>query len=148
MGPLVANAWWITVYLALTLVLLSWDSPVVVPLALGFIVIGYLVTIAAAIGSRAGVRKIIDRSRQQRLSRLRLRIDEFESRFEDLSRKESAQLRDLLFLHNAVRDAPVSSTHGGTLTRTAAALIVPTIMFVITVFGEVSAQRFLDAILP
>jgi hypothetical protein len=32
--------------------------------------------------------------------------------------------------------------------RTAAALILPTIMFVVTVFGEVSAERFLDAILP
>ena len=148
MQPLLANAWWITVYLALTLVLLSWDSLLVVPLALGFIVIGYLVTIAAAIGSRAGVRKIIDGSRRQRLARLRHRIDAFESRFEDLSRKESARLRDLLFLHNAIRDAPTSSPHGSTLARTAAALILPTIMFVVTVFGEVSAERFLDAILP
>ncbi len=78
---------------------------------------------------------------------LRNRIDTFESRFADPSPEESERLRDLLLLHNTIRDAPTTSTTQS-LVRAAAGLIVPTIVFVITVFGEVSAERILDAILP
>jgi hypothetical protein len=139
---------WITVFLVLTVVLVSWDSPLVLPLAVGFVVIGYLSTFGLAFSNRASVRRIIERSRNQRLAVLRHRIDTFESRFADLSPEESEQLRDLLFLHDKIRDAPKTPATARTLVRTAAALILPTIMFVVTVFGEVSAERILDAILP
>jgi hypothetical protein len=139
---------WITGFLVLTVVLVGWGSPLVLPLAVGFLVIGYVATIGAALGWRASVRKIIERSRQQRLALFRSRIDAFEPCMVDLSHEESEQLRDLLFLHDKIRDASSSPTTARTLMRTAAALIVPTIMFVITVFGEVSAERFLDGILP
>jgi hypothetical protein len=139
---------WITIILVMTLVLVPWGSPLLIPLAAGFIVIGYLVTLGAAFGSRGAIRKIIETSRQQQLSVLRDRIDAFESRFADLSSEESERLRDLLSLHGMIRDAPSAPTHSRNLLRTAAALIPPTIMFAITVFGEVSAERFLDAILP
>ena len=79
---------------------------------------------------------------------LRQRIDTFESRFADLSPDESEHLRDLLFLHDKIRDAPKTSATARTLLSASAALILPTIMFVVTVFGEVSAERILDAILP
>jgi hypothetical protein len=143
-----AAGFWITIFLIMTVVLVGWDSPLVLPLAVGFIVVGYLATIGAALGWRASVRKIIERSRQQRLALFRSRIDAFETRMVDLSHEESEKLRDLLFLHDKIRDAPTSPTHGRTLMRTAAALILPTIVFVVTVFGEVSAERILDAILP
>jgi hypothetical protein len=139
---------WITIFLVLAVVLVSWDSPMVLPLAAGFVVIGYLSTIGLALSNRASVRKIIERSRQERLAVLRHRIDAFKPRMADLSPQESEHLRDLLFLHDKIRDAPTTPTHARTLVRTAAALILPTIMFVVTVFGEVSAERFLDAILP
>jgi hypothetical protein len=140
-------AFWITVFLVVTLVLVPWDSPVVVPLAVGFIVMGYLATIGAALGTRACVRKIVERARHQQLERLRQRINPYRSRYTELSPPESEQLRGLIDLHNTIRDAPTTSTTR-TLWRTAAGLIVPTIVFVITVFGEVTAERFLDAILP
>jgi len=139
---------WITIFLVLTVVLVSWDSPLVLPLAVGFVVIGYLTTIGVAVLYRASVRKIIDRSRNQRLAVLRSRIDTLEPRFADLSPQESEHLRDLLFLHDKIRDAPAAPTTTRTLLRTAAGLLIPTIAFVITVFGEVSAERILDAILP
>jgi hypothetical protein len=139
---------WITAFLVLTAVLVSWDSPLVLPLAVGFVVIGYLTTIGLAVSNRASVRKIVERSRQQRLAVLRHRINTFESRFADLSHEESERLRDLLFLHGEIRDAATTPAHARTLLRTAAALIVPTIAFVVTVFGEVSAERLLDAIFP
>jgi hypothetical protein len=139
---------WITFFLVLTAVLVSWDSPLVLPLAVGFVVIGYFTTIGLAVSNRAGIRKIVERSRQQRLAVLRHRINTFESRFADLSHEESERLRDLLFLHGEIRDAATTPAHARTLLRTAAALIVPTIAFVITVFGEVSAERLLDAIIP
>ena len=143
-----ASGWWMTVFLLLTVFLVSWDSPVVVPLAVGFIVIGYFSTFGAVFGSRAGVRKIIERSRNQRLAVLRARIDGFEGRFADLSPEEADRLRDLLFLHDKIRDAPVTPSRDRPFVRTAAALVLPTVMFVVTVFGEVSAERVLDAILP
>ncbi|MDF1595195.1 MAG: hypothetical protein P1T08_03730 [Acidimicrobiia bacterium] len=139
---------WITAWLVLAVVLVGWDSPLVLPLAVGFVVIGYLTTIGLAFGNRASVRKIVERSRQQRLALFRSRIDTFEPRMVDLSPEESEQLRDLLFLHHEIRDAPTSSTATHTAVRTAAGLLIPTIVFVITVFGEVSAERILDAILP
>jgi hypothetical protein len=139
---------WTTVFLILTLVLVSWGSPLTVPLAVGFISIGYVTTIGLTFSNRASVRKIIERSRNQRLSMLRTEIETFESSFVHLSPEESEHLRDLMFLHDKVRDAPTAPTHSRTLLRTAAALVPPTIAFVITVFGEVSAERFLEAILP
>jgi hypothetical protein len=143
-----AAGWWITVFLVMTVVLVSWDSPLVLPLAVGFVAIGYLSTIGLAVSNRASVRKIIERSRQERLAMLRSRIDVFGPRCADLTPQESERLRDLLFLHNEIRDAPSSPTAAGTVLRTAAALTLPTIMFVVTVFGEVSAERILDALLP
>ena len=66
----------------------------------------------------------------------------------DLSPQESEELRDLLFLHDKIRDAATHPPRPATALRTAAGLLIPTIAFVITVFGEVSAERLLDAILP
>jgi len=79
---------------------------------------------------------------------LRRRIDTFEPRFADLSPEETENLRDLLFLHHDIRDAPTTPAHARTLMRTASALILPTIIFLVTVFGEVSAERLLDALRP
>jgi hypothetical protein len=140
--------WWITVFLVTSGVLVGWNSPLVLPLALGFVVIGYLTTIGMAVSNRASVHTIIERSRQQRLGVLRQRIDTFESRFLELSPPEAEELQRLLFLHDKIRDAPAAPADSRTFLRTAAALIPPTVMFVITVFGEVSAERLLDAILP
>jgi cobalamin biosynthesis protein CobD/CbiB len=87
---------WITIFLVLAVVLVSWDSSLVLPLAAGFVVIGYLSTIGLALSNRASVRKIIERSRQERLAVLRHRIDAFKPRMADLSPQQSEHLRDLL----------------------------------------------------
>jgi hypothetical protein len=141
------TAYWITGVLMLVLVLVSWDSPLVLPLSVGFIGLGYLVVIGSALGSRSSVRKTVERARHQQLDELRERIAPFESRY-DLSRRESEQLRELLFLHDRIRDAPASPSATHTVLRAAAGLILPTIVFVITVLGEVTAERLIDAILP
>ena len=73
---------------------------------------------------------------------LRDRIDAFEPRFADLSQEESERLDDLLSLHNTIRDAPATFSATHTAARAATRLIVPTIVFIITVFGEVSAEGF------
>jgi hypothetical protein len=79
---------------------------------------------------------------------LRDRIDEFGPRFADLSAREAERLRDLMEVHNMIRDAPGTPTTARTLITTAVGVIVPTVMFLITVLGEVYAERFLDTILP
>jgi hypothetical protein len=139
---------WITIFFVLTWGLVSWDSPLVLPLAAGFVVFGYLSTIGLAFSNRASVRKIVERVRDQRLAELRDRIEAFPPRYTDLTSNEVEDLRGLLSLHNMIRDAPTSPTAAHTIGRTAAALILPSIMFVVSVFGEVSAERILDSILP
>lgn len=143
-----AAGFWITIFLVLTVVLVSWESPLVLPLAVGFVLIGYLSTIGTAVSGRASVRRIVDGSRRRRLAALQDRIEAFEPRLGDLSHQEAQRLRDLLQLHNAIRDAPTTPTTARTVLSAAAGLILPTIMFAITVFGEVSAERLLDRLLP
>jgi hypothetical protein len=139
---------WITIYLVLSVFLVSWESPLVVPLAVGFIVIGYLAAIGQAVSSRASVRKIVERIRLERMRGLQRRIEAFGPHYTELSPHQSEELRNLLFLHDTIRDAPASPAATHAVARTAAGLLLPTIAFVITVFGEVSAERLLDAILP
>lgn len=143
-----ATGFWITAFLVLTVVLVSWDSPLVVPLGAGFIVIGYFALFGAAFKNRSSVQRIVQRVREQRLEGLRERIDGFEPNYADLSREESQELRDLLFLHHEIRDAPSTPTTARTVLHTAVGLIIPTILFLATVFGEVYAERFLDNVLP
>jgi hypothetical protein len=147
-GEAFATGIWITIYLLLTVVVVTWDSPLVVPLGGGFILLGYLATLGAALSGRAGIQKIVQRAREQRLRGLQERIDDFGPTYADLSPEESQQLRDLLFLHDKIRDAPATPTTARTVMHTAVTLIIPTILFLATVFGEVYAERFLDAILP
>ncbi len=47
-----------------------------------------------------------------------------------------------------MRDAPTTPTATHTLMHTLVGLIVPTVPFVATVFGEVYTGRIFDAILP
>ncbi|HEX6302462.1 MAG TPA: hypothetical protein VF148_18585 [Acidimicrobiia bacterium] len=143
-----ATGMWITLYAVLALVLVGWDSPLVLPVAAGFIVIGYLTTIGEALGTRASIQKIVKRVRDQRLQGLQDRIDGFGPSYTDLSPLESEQLRGLMDLHDRIRDAPTTPTTTRTVMHTALGLMIPTIMFVVTVFGEVYAERFLNAILP
>jgi hypothetical protein len=139
---------WFTTFLVLTIVLVSWDSPLVIPLGAGFIVIGYLVQFVAALRNRGNIQRIVQRARERSLAGLRSRIEEFRSRYTHLSPQETDQLRDLLFLHDKIRDAPTTPTKTRTVIQTAAGLIIPTILFLATVFGEVYTERFFDTILP
>lgn len=139
---------WVTLYLVLTVTLVSLDSPLVLPLGVGFMVFGYLATIGRTLGLRTSIQKIIERIRDERLRGLQHQIDAFGPRYADLSIQESKQLEHLLRLHDYIRGAPTTPTTTHTLARTAAGLLVPTVVFIVTVFGEVSAERILDAILP
>lgn len=139
---------WITVFLVLTIVLVSWESPLVVPLGVGFILIGYIALLGAAVSNRSSVQRVVQDVRERRLQGLRDRIDAFGPNYEDLSPRESQQLGELLSLHDRIRDAPATPTAARTVLHTAVGLVIPTLMFLATVFGEVYAERFLDGILP
>lgn len=139
---------WISVFLVLTIVLVSWDSPLVAPLATGFIVIGYVATFTLTLRNRASIQKIVRRARGQRLQELQERIDDFEPRYLHLTPQELDQLQGLFSLHDKIRDAPATPTTTRTVLHTAVGLIIPTLLFIATVFGEVYAERILDTILP
>jgi hypothetical protein len=143
-----ATGMWITTYLALSLVLVGWGSPLLLPIGVGFVMIGYLATIGQVFGIRASIARIVRRARDQRLQGLRHRIEAFEARYTALSAQEYEHLGHLLDLHDRIRNAPTAPTTTHTAMHTAVGLIIPTLMFVVTVFGEVSAERILDTILP
>lgn len=143
-----ATGMWVTIYLMLTLVIVSWDSPVVMPLAVGFITLGYLITFAWAVRGRSAIQQIVHRSRIERLAALQDRLEAYEPRLAELPPEEAEQAKHLIELHATVRDAPNAPSAANTLVHASAGLIVPTIAFIITVFGEVSAARILEAILP
>ncbi|HSL26074.1 MAG TPA: hypothetical protein VLA54_07295, partial [Acidimicrobiia bacterium] len=86
--------------------------------------------------------------RDQRLRGLQHRIDVFGPRYTELSLRESEQLGHLIDLYDRIRDAPTTPTTTRTVMHAAVGLIIPTIMFVVTVFGEVYAERVLDFLLP
>lgn len=111
-------------------------------------VIGYLALFGEALSNRSSIQKIVQRVREQRLEGLQERINEFGPTYTDLSPQESRELRDLLFLHDKIRDAPTTPTTARTVMHTAVGLIIPTVLFIATVFGEVYAERFFSAILP
>ena len=138
----------VTLGLVLAASLVSWSSPMAVTLAVSLGAACYLVTIYTALRHRSIIKKIVQRARDRHLGRLQNEINLFRSRYTQLSQEESERLRGLIDLHHTIRDAPASPTTTYALSRAAAGLIVPTIMFVITVLGEVSAERFLDAVLP
>ncbi|MEX1280153.1 MAG: hypothetical protein AB1Z55_05480, partial [Acidimicrobiia bacterium] len=143
-----ATVFWISLYLVVAVVLVSWSSPVVVPVAAGFLAFGYVATLLDTLGARAGIQRIVQRARELRLAPLQRRIRAYGPRYDDLSPQEAARLRDLMELHDRVRDAPSTPTASRTLLHTLAALLVPTVLFLISVSGEVYAERVLDAILP
>jgi hypothetical protein len=137
----------ITLLFLLVLVLISWDSPLVLPLGVGFLVIGYLTMIGVALGDRAAIRRIVERARDQQLDGLQQMIEPYRSRYTQLTPQQTEQLRGLLDLHNQIRDAPsTATTH--TLWRSLAGLLLPTLVFALTVLAEVSAERLLESILP
>ena len=142
------NGVWISLYLAMTVTLVSWESPAVVPLAIGYLLIGYVLTIGATLYQRSGIQRIVEGSRAQSLALLRRRIEAFGPPAADLGVAEAERVHRLVELHNLVRDAPSTPAPTRSLFRVAAGMVLPTIMFLITVFGEVYAERVLDMFLP
>jgi hypothetical protein len=136
-----------TITLALAVVLVSPTSPVLLPLAAGLTLMGYVTTFASMAAVRSGVRKIVQRVRDRHLTLLQDRIDSYSPRFGELAAAESEELEHLIALYNSLRDAPSSPKRTESLGHAVVALIVPTVMFVITVFGEVYAERFLERFL-
>jgi hypothetical protein len=142
------NGVWISIYLVMTVILVSWESAAVVPLAVGYLMIGYVLTIGATLYQRAGIQRIVEGSRARSLALLRHRIEAFGPPSGDLSVEDAERLHRLIELHNLVRDAPSTPAPTRSVVRALAGLIIPTVMFLFTVFGEVYAERVLDSILP
>jgi hypothetical protein len=138
----------VTLFLALSVLLVTWDSPLVLPLAVGFIVMGYLTTFGTMAAVRSSVHKIVLRIRDRNLAALQHRIDAYGAKVDDLSPEESEQVQAFIALHHTIRDSPTSPRTGRTVTQATAALIIPTVLFFLTVFSEVYAERILDTVLP
>ncbi|HEX6128271.1 MAG TPA: hypothetical protein VF071_04525 [Candidatus Limnocylindria bacterium] len=138
----------VTFSLVLAVLLVGPESPLVLPLAAGFIGWGYATTFASMVAVRAGVRTIVAKSRERNLAALQSRIDAYGPPFAERSPADAARVEHLIALHRAIREAPASPSASRTLIHTMVALVIPTAMFIVSVFGEVIAERLLDALLP
>jgi hypothetical protein len=138
----------VTLSLMLAIVVVGLDSALLLPLAASFVLWGYLTTFASMLGVRSSVRRIVERIRDRNLAEVQRRIDALGPRFADLPHEDAQRLEHLITLHNAIRVAPTSPGTSQTLVHAAVALIIPTTMFVVTVFGEVLAERLLEGVLP
>ncbi len=79
---------------------------------------------------------------------LQARLEVYEPGSGTRAASEPGEFDQLITLYVALRDASTHPRWTTSLGQTAVALLVPTLMFVITVFGEVSAERLLERILP
>lgn len=138
----------VTLSLVLALILVSFDSPLVLPLAGGFVVWGYITTLVSMVGVRSSIGRIATRTRDANLALLQAELDRYRDRFASLSTEEASEVEHLLTLHAAIQDAPTTPRASRAFAHAAVALVIPTAMFVLTVFGEVIAERILDALLP
>ncbi|HSJ35423.1 MAG TPA: hypothetical protein VLB85_10250 [Acidimicrobiia bacterium] len=137
---------WVTLWLVLSVVLVSWDSPLV-PLAVGFIVIGTSPrsvrpspsAVASTASSSGSSPAADDTATAHRDFRVPVRRS-LPSGFGAAARTHRPPQHDPGCPHLA------HQVH--TLMHAAAGLIVPTILFVLTVFGEVYTERVFDALLP
>lgn len=138
----------VTLSLVVAVLLVGLESPLVPPLAAGFVGWGYATTFASMVGVRASVRTIVAKARDRNLAALQRRIDAYGPPFAERTPTDASRVEHLVALHRAIREAPTSPSASRTLLHTMVALLIPTAMFVVSVFGEVMAERVLDALVP
>ncbi|MGZ6807703.1 MAG: hypothetical protein ACXVGG_13915, partial [Mycobacteriaceae bacterium] len=138
----------ITVYLAMTVVLLSLASPLLVPIAVAVIVTGYITTFVSITAMRADIREIVRRVQEDHLALLRARIASFGTRPSELSSEELEQVQRLIAVYNVTRDAPTSPSRKQSLSHAVQGLAIPTVTFLAAVFAQEYAGRILDQLLP
>lgn len=138
----------VTIYLVLALVIVSLDSPLLLPVALGVVVTGYLTTFVSMVAVRSAVRRIVQRIRDEQLAVLQQRLGAYGTRAGELTSREADDVSKLLTLHHLIRDTPTSPRSAQTLVHAVTALLVPTLAFLIAVLSEVYAERLLDQLLP
>lgn len=114
----------------------------------GLALVSFVLDTVSVLSVRRGVQRIVRHTRDAALDRLRRRIDSFEPRLEDLTPKESEQLRDLIATYAAVREAPTGPSGAETFGHAVTALAIPALAFFLAVMSEVYAERVLDQLLP
>jgi hypothetical protein len=138
----------VTQYVVLSAFLVSLESPLLIPVAGTFTVIGYVAVGVAVVQTRRAARTIAVSVRDRHLRVLEDRIEAFGDRLAGLTPAENDELRHLLETYRAVREMPTRPSTSETFGHAAKALIIPTLGLLIAVMSEVYAERLLDQLLP
>ncbi|EWT07094.1 hypothetical protein N864_12560 [Intrasporangium chromatireducens Q5-1] len=109
---------------------------------------GYLVTILSYVSVRASVRTIVRRHQQRTLEQLQHQVDDLGVRVGDLTPAQTGQLRAVMAVYDAVRDAPLTPRSSEAGSHAVTALAVPGIGFFLAVLAEVYAERLLGQLVP
>ena len=137
-----------TQYLAFAVVLVSFDSALVLPVVAVFTSTGYVTIAVVVLSVRRAVRTISTRIRDSDLAALEGRIDGFGTRLGSLTPAENDELRHLIETYRTVRDAPTVPGASETFGHAAKALVISTIGLLIAVLSEVYAERLLNQLVP
>lgn len=138
----------VTVYIVFMMVLLSFDSPLLVPVVIALVAIHYFTIIASVVVTRASVRRIVQQAKEGHTRELKRRITSLAADPYDLTETSYDEFERLNRLHNLIRDAANGPRTARVAGRAVSALIVPTIGLLITVIGEQYTGRFFEKILP
>ncbi|TFC44058.1 hypothetical protein [Cryobacterium shii] len=138
----------VTAYLVLVGVLLSVTSPLLLPIAFALIVTGYVATLVSIVSSRSAVRKIIRRGVDNNLALLQFRIESFGAVLSELPATALERVRQLIAVHDLIRDSPTSPKRRQALSHAVGSLFIPTITFLAAVFAQEYSGRILDNLLP
>lgn len=140
--------WMITIYIVMSVPLVSLDSSLLLPVVTTFTVFGYVAVAVCLLSIRRGIRRLSAHVRDRHLAVLQDRIDGYGQRLGSLTPAENDELRHLVETYRAVREMPTSPSTSETLGHAAKALLIPTLGFFLAVMSEVYAERLLDTLLP
>jgi hypothetical protein len=133
--------------LLLGVLLVSFDSPLLLPLVGSVTLLSAFAILSTMTALRVNVRRIVLRVRDRNLAALQRHLTGYADRFAELSRDESDDLRQLLDLHTRIRSAPTSPNPTQTLGHALAALAIPAAGFFLAVLSEVYLEQVLTRLM-
>jgi hypothetical protein len=128
-------------------VVLLGDRPIMVT-QVGLLLLGlaYVATLAGVLLPRLAIKSIVQAQKEQALVPLQRRIEALAARVGELTDEQYTKLKRLKEAHDTIRDATEEVLPLRALGRLAGALILPTLTFVGSRFGETILQRLLHQI--
>lgn len=121
------------------------DRPVMVTqVGLFLVALSYLATLAGVLLPRLAIKSIVQRHKEAELAPLQERLDALTARLEAMSEEEFEKYKRIKEAHDTIRDATEEVLPLRVLGRLVGALVLPTLTFVASRFGESLLQGMMQ----